>query len=265
MKTLEKKVVAVTGAASGIGRALAVEMACRGAHVALSDIDERGLRETMKLLPLGTKATKRKVDVRDRYAVEKWASTVERLHGGVDVIINNAAIAVRASIEDISYEDFRFVIDVNLWGVIYGTKAFLPLLRKRQEGHIVNISSINGMIPFALNGPYNVSKYAVLGLNETLMQELRGEPVHITSVHPGGVKTNIVRHSKYFRKEDIEAFGRIAMTTPEQAARAIIDGILHDEERVYVGWDAKMMALAKRLLPAETVRLFGAITSMWTR
>src|SRR4051812_17454065 len=154
MTTIQGKVVAVTGAASGIGRALAEELVKRGAHVALSDINEAGLAETAKLLKGTTKVTTHKVDVRDRKSVEGYAADVKAQHGGADVIINNAGVTTRASIEDISYEDFEFVIGVNMWGVIYGTKAFLPLFRERGAGHIVNISSINAMVPFNKNGPY---------------------------------------------------------------------------------------------------------------
>ena len=163
MTVLKDKVVAVTGASSGIGRALAIELVARGAHVALSDVNEEGLAETGRRVQGATRVSVHHVDVRDRAAVERYATEVEGQHGGADVIVNNAGIAVRATIEAMSLEAFRSVIDVNFWGVVHGTKAFFPLLRRRPEGHIVNISSINAMVPFAKNGPYNASKYAVLG------------------------------------------------------------------------------------------------------
>ncbi len=257
MTSLKGKVVAVTGAASGIGRALAVELCARGAHVAISDLNEGGLRETAALLGSQTKVTTHLVDVRDRQAVERYAADVEAKHGGADVIINNAGVAVRATIEDISYEDFAFVMDVNMWGVVYGTKAFLPLLRKRPEGHVVNISSINAMVPFAKNGPYNMSKYAVLGLSETLMQELRGSSVHVTCVHPGGIQTNIARSARGVSASEAAMFDRVAMTSPEKAAKVILGAVSRNKSRVYVGADAKMMATAKRLLPDWTVQLSG--------
>jgi NAD(P)-dependent dehydrogenase (short-subunit alcohol dehydrogenase family) len=232
----------------------------RGAHLAISDFNEAGLRETEGLLSGATRVTTHVVDVRDRVAVERYAADVEAQHSGADVIINNAGVAVRASLEDISYEDFQFVIDVNLYGVVHGVKAFLPLFRKRGGGHIVNISSINAMVPFALNGPYNASKYAVLGLSETLIQEYRGTNIRTTCVHPGGIKTNIVRNSRGASKRDVATFDRITITTAEQAAKTILNGVARDKERVYVGADAKVMAMAKRAIPRLTVLAAGAAT-----
>jgi NAD(P)-dependent dehydrogenase (short-subunit alcohol dehydrogenase family) len=261
MTKLAGKVVAVTGAGSGIGRALAVELIARGADVALSDVNEVGLAETMALLRGTGRATSHTVDVRDRAAVARYAAEVEAEHGGADVIINNAGLAVRASIEAMSYEDFALVIDVNLWGVVHGTKEFLPLFRKRGAGHIVNISSINAMVPFAKNGPYNAAKYAVLGFSETLMQELRGEPIRVTCVHPGGIKTNIARNGRGVSEAEAKFFERIAMTSPRKAAQTILRGVERDQERVYIGADALVMAAAKRLAPDLAVKLSGRASS----
>jgi short-subunit dehydrogenase len=261
MTILKDKVVAVTGASSGIGRALAIELVSRGAHVALSDVNDEGLAETARLVKGASRVSVHRVDVRDRAAVERYAAEVEVQHGGADVIVNNAGIAVRATIEAMSLEAFQSVIDVNFWGVVYGTKAFFPLLRRRPEGHIVNISSINAMVPFAKNGPYNASKYAVLGFSETLMQELRGEPIRVTCVHPGGIRTNIARSGAGFSQRHADAFDRIAMTSARTAARAILAGVEKNRERVYVGVDAKLMAAAKRVIPNTTVRAFGAASS----
>ncbi len=261
MTKVNNKVVAVTGAASGIGRALAVRLAAKGASLALSDINEAGLRETAELLrDAKGKVTTHVVDVRSRDAVYAYATEAEYQHGCVDVIINNAGLSVWSTIEEISYEDFELVLNVNLWGVIYGTKAFLPLLRRRPEGHIVNISSINAMVPFAKNGPYNISKYAVLGLCETLVQELQGEPIHVTCVHPGGIQTNIAHAAKGVTEAEAAFFGRIARTSADKAAKTIISGIEGNKERVYVGLDAKAMATAKRLMPALTVKVFGKLS-----
>jgi NAD(P)-dependent dehydrogenase (short-subunit alcohol dehydrogenase family) len=258
MTQLKNKVVVITGAGSGIGRALAVDAVARGAHVALADVNEASLRETASLVQGRTRVTSHRVDVRNRAAVEAFAAAVEVEQGGADVIINNAGVAVRATIEDMSYEDFQLVIDVNLWGVVYGTKAFLPLLRKRAEGHIVNISSINGMVPFAKNAPYNMSKYAVLGLSESLMQELAGQPIRVTCVHPGGIKTNIARNGRGASAAEIAFFDRIAMTSASTTAKVILEAVEHNRQRVLVGPDAKLMAAAKRILPSWTVRLIGA-------
>jgi NAD(P)-dependent dehydrogenase (short-subunit alcohol dehydrogenase family) len=260
MSNLRDKVVAVTGAGSGIGRALALDLVSRGAHVALADIHEAHLRETVAMLGSSRRVSVHVVDVSDRQAVERYAAEAKAQHGGVDAIINNAGVVAHNTIEAMSYEDFAFVIDVNLWGVVYGTKAFLPLLRERGGGHIVNISSINGMVPFVKNGPYNVSKYAVLGFNETLMQELRGSPIHITSVHPGGIRTNIARNARGAVPELTDSFDKVATTSAKQAAKVILDGVERKRQRVYVGWDAKLMALGKRLAPGLTVWLSGVIS-----
>lgn len=259
MTVISGKVAAITGAASGIGRALAVCLAERGAQVAISDVDEAGLQETAALLPQGSRHSAKIVDVRDRHAVARWAAEVGEIHGGAHIIVNNAGVAVRRSFEETSYEEFAFIMDVNLWGVVHGVKAFLPWMRKAGAGHIVNVASISAMVPLAKLAPYNASKFAVLGLSETLMQELRGQPIKVSCVMPGGVRTNIARNgmTRGFTADDADWFGRIARTLPAGAAERIARGIERNEERVYVGLDAKIMAAAKRLFPAATVHSVG--------
>ena len=260
MTELRGKVVAVTGAASGIGRALAIELVAKGAIVAASDIDGLGLAETERLIGAGSAVSTHIVDVRDRAAVERYAAEVEARHGGVDVIINNAGAAARATIEAMSYEDFAFVIDVNFWGVVYGVKSFLPLMRKRPEGHIVNISSINAMVPFAKNGPYNAAKCAVLGLSETLSQELAGDVIRVTCVHPGGIKTNIASSARGVTKQESDRFAQVARTSPATAAQVILRAVERNQTQVFVGIDAKVMHLAKRVIPWWIIRAAGAAT-----
>lgn len=260
MTKIADKVVVITGAGSGIGRALAQEALNRGAHVAISDVNEATLAETVGLLKGTGKVTSHVVDVRDRTAVEGLAAQVKDQHGGADVVINNAGLTLRKSIEECSYEDLELVLGVNLWGVLYGTKAFFPLFRERGAGHIVNISSINAFIPFPFNGPYNISKYAVHGLNETLMQELADDTVRVTSVHPGGVKTNIANNALYTPKAHADAFNRIASTTPESAAKQILNAVEKNKERVFVGTDAKVMQALKRFAPATAVAMTGTAT-----
>lgn len=257
MTKLAENVAVVTGAASGIGRALAIELVARGAHVALSDVDAEGLAETASLARGATRLTTHLVDVRDWSAVQRHAAEVKEAHGGADLVINNAGLAVRGSVEEMSHEDFKLVIDVNLWGVVHGTKAFFPLFRERGGGHIVNISSINGMVPFFKNGPYNVSKYAVYGLNETLMQELGGDTIRITSVHPGGIQTNIANRARNVSREEAASFNRLARTSAGDAASAILDAVEADQERLFIGLDAWLMSMAKRLMPEWTVKLVG--------
>jgi NAD(P)-dependent dehydrogenase (short-subunit alcohol dehydrogenase family) len=250
---LEGKVVAVTGAGSGIGRALCQDLVARGAHVALSDVNEEELAETVASLDGGTKVTSYRVDVSDRAAVEAYAAEVKAQHGGADVIINNAGVVARASIEKCSYEDLECVLGVNLRGVIHGTKAFFPLMRERGGGHIVNIASINAFVPFPFNGLYNMSKYAVHGLNETLAQELAGDTIRVTGVYPGGVKTNIVESGRHVSKAQVQEFARRARTEPAEAARVILNAVEKDKQHVFVGTDAKVLAAAKRVAPATTL------------
>lgn len=268
MKSLANKVVALTGAASGIGRAIAINLANKGSHLALADVDQKGLNETVALLPKDTKVTSHIVDVADKDRVYAWADEVVKAHGCVDVIINNAGVASVCSIEDINYDDFNWVFNIVFFGVLYGTKAFLPFLRTRPEANIVNISSVNGFFPFPENGPYNCAKHAVKALNQTLNQELAGTNITVTSVHPGGVKTNIVKNSR-FSKDSAESlnkkkmasrFDRIAGTSPEKAAEIIVNAILKNKERQLVGTDAVILDMATRLFPHGFAKLVGKVT-----
>ena len=266
MTAIKGKVVAVTGAGSGIGRALASALCARGAHVALSDVDERGLAETASgLHGSAGRVTTHRVDVRDREAVEAYARAVREAHGGADIIINNAGVSVRGSIEELDYDDFKLVIDVNLWGVVHGTRAFLPLLREREAGHIVNVASINSMVPLPKNGPYNMSKYAVYGFSETLMQELRGSTIRVTSVHPGAVRTNIARNTKHASDAEAEYFEKLARVSSPEAAEVILRAVERNRERCFVGTDAHVMDFAKRILPGFTVRWTGSFAGKQIR
>ncbi len=265
MKQLQGKVAAVTGAASGIGRALAINLANEGCSLALSDVNEKGLAETAEMVGDRVRVTTHVVDVADRKQVEAYASATAKEHGGVDIVINNAGVTVADTLEDVSYDDFEWVFNIDFWGVVYGTKAFLPLLKNRPKGYIVNISSINGMVPFPLNGPYNSAKFAVRGFNMTLIQELKNTNVQIMSVHPGGVKTGIVSNAR-FRKLPNEKlsqtdfanrFDAIAQTTADQAAKKIVSGMKKNKQRLFVGSDAKFMATMSRLLPLSTVKVTG--------
>lgn len=262
MKDFQDRVVAVTGAASGIGRALAVECAARGAHLALSDIDEDGLAETVdRVAAHGVQVDSWVVDVADRGAVEDWADDVVESFGRVNVIVNNAGVSVTCSIEELSYEDFEWLMSINFWGVVHGTKAFLPHLRASGEGHVVNMSSIFGVIAQPSQAAYNAAKFAVRGFTESLRAELEltEAPVSATSVHPGGVKTNIVRSSRVDEtgpinrsRDDLiaefdEEFARIS---PDEAARQILKAVCRDKRRVMVGNDAKALDILQRLMPS---------------
>jgi NAD(P)-dependent dehydrogenase (short-subunit alcohol dehydrogenase family) len=258
MKTVQGKVAAITGAGSGIGRATAVLLARKGCHVAISDVNEKGLAETEELCrALGVKVLAARVDVADRELVHTWAEQVARELGAVHIIINNAGVALGSTIEDTSYEDFEWLMDINFWGVVHGTKAFLPHLKAAGEGHIVNISSVFGLIGVPTQGAYNAAKFAVKGFTEALRQELEveGSPIGVTSVHPGGIKTNIARSARMTMREgwvdeqSSRDFEKAFSTTPEQAAENILQAILKNRRRQLIGIDAVFIDLMQRTLP----------------
>jgi NAD(P)-dependent dehydrogenase (short-subunit alcohol dehydrogenase family) len=260
MKTFTGRVAAVTGAASGIGRALARDLAARGAHLALSDIDDRGLAQTVKLCEAAGpgRVTSQHVDVADRDAVQAWAAQVVAEHGRANLIVNNAGVALAASIEAMSYEDFDWLMGINFWGVVHGTKAFLPHLKASGEGHVVNLSSVFGLVSVPWQSAYNAAKFAVRGFTDALRMELELERsgVSCTTVHPGGVKTSIAWNARidpavaavFGRAEAARrGFDQLARTSPEGAARQILAGVARDRRRVLVGPDATAIDLISRL------------------
>ena len=256
MKNLNGKVAVVTGAGSGIGQCLAEQLAAQGCRLALTDVREDSLLATKESLSLSDEDILiNAIDASDRDAVEAFAEAVVDRFGHVDIVINNAGVGSKGTVEEQSYETFRRVIDVNMWGVVYGTRAFLPHLRKRPEASLVNISSINGMVPFPENGPYNMSKFAVLALNETLLMELKDTAVQVLSVHPGTIKTNIVNYAMGAPEQSKKAFEKTALTTADEAAARIIKGIRKKKAMLFVGPDAKLFQFLKRLNAKLTLKL----------
>ena len=258
MKELRGRVAAITGAGSGIGRALAEQLAQCGTHLALSDIDEVGLAETVAHCEgRGVKVTSQRVDVADRAAVESWAEQVVADHGTVNLVFNNAGVALGATIEGESYADFEWLMSINFWGVVHGTKAFLPHLKQAGEGHIVNLSSVFGLISVPAQSAYNASKFAVRGFTDALRMELEIEDcgVSCTTVHPGGIKTNIARNARMDPSAEMlsgdaggaDAFDKIAMTSAKKAARQIIAAVEKNKRRALIGPDAKVIDLLSRL------------------
>jgi butyryl-CoA dehydrogenase len=259
MKDFRGRVAAITGAGSGIGRALAEELGRRGAHLALSDIDAGGLAATVSLCErTGARVTSDHLDVADRQAVYDWADAVVSSHGQVNLVFNNAGVALGSTVASMSYEDMEWLMAIDFWGVVYGTKAFLPHLEASGEGHIVNLSSIFGLVSVPSQSAYNAAKFAVRGFTDALRMELEmaGSPVSCTTVHPGGVKTNIARRARI--DESIAAYGagaeqvrssfdRLLLTSPARAARQILSAVEHDRRRVLVGPDAKVVDLVARL------------------
>lgn len=265
MQSFANKVVVITGAASGIGRALAQQLSRDGAHLALSDVDMSGLEETQASLSGSGKVTLHTLDVADRNAWESYADVVVSEHGQVDAIINNAGVALSETIEKMSYEDMEWIVGINFWGVVYGTKTFLPHLKQRPEAAIINISSIFGIIALPTQGAYNATKFAVRGFTESLRQELKDTNVMVTTVHPGGIKTNIVRNGRMKTsltgdkslEQQAEEFAKMAKTTPPQAAQTIIDGTLKGKRRILIGADAKAMDRTQRLFPIKYTDIFN--------
>lgn len=257
MRTLDGKVVVVTGAGSGIGRALAVNLARRGSLLALSDVDETGLAETVELARRAGAVEVRsdRLDVADRDAMSRYALDVVQQFGRVNVVINNAGVSLTGDFTDLEYNDIDWIVGVNLWGVLHGTKEFLPHLIASGDGHVVNLSSLFGLISMPGQSIYNATKYAVRGMTEALREEMlvAGHPVGVTAVHPGGIKTAIARNSRVSAKEDKAATAelfdkKLAKMSPEKAAEIIVNGILKNKARVLVGADAHALHHAAKLL-----------------
>lgn len=265
MYALHGKVAIVTGAGSGIGRALARAFAHKGCRLALADIDGRSLAETAAMLPVP--AFTQTLDVADRAAVFAFADAVKREYGTAHVVVNNAGVALSQTLERLDYEDFEWLMNINFWGVVHGTKAFLPLLRAQNDGVIVNLSSIFGIITVPTQGAYHAAKFAVRGYTETLRQELEGSGVFAVCVHPGGVRTNIARHARHYvdsmgNTDPARAaaqFERLARTSPDQAAREIVAAIERRKARVLIGADARLLDWIQRLFPTSYPRILRAM------
>ncbi|MDQ3576605.1 MAG: SDR family NAD(P)-dependent oxidoreductase [Actinomycetota bacterium] len=249
MRAFNDKVAVVTGAGSGIGRALAVALAAAGARVAASDIDDAALRDTAALAP-GIRAYH--VDVASRDAIYAHADQVHNDFGTVNLVVNNAGVALKGTVEEMSDDDLHWVMDINFWGVVHGCRAFLPHLRAAGDGHIVNVSSVFGFIGVPTQSAYNAAKFAVRGFTEALRQELHGTRVGVSCVHPGGIKTNIARNARTVDPADADDFAdaltRVARTTPESAARTILDGVRRNRARILIGPDAHVVDALPRVL-----------------
>lgn len=255
MKSFNNKVVAITGAGSGIGQALAVSLAQLGTHLAISDVNEANVASTAaQCQSHGVTVKHYKLDVSSRNAIYAHAEEVVRDFGKVNMIINNAGVAVHASVRELTDDDFHWLMNINFWGMVHGTRAFLPHLIASGEGHVVNLSSIFGVVGVPKQGAYNASKFGIRGFTEALRQEMKLEklPVGVSCVHPGGVKTNIARAARKgtsdAQKDIATTFEEFALTTPTQAARTILNGVRSNKGRIFVGRDARVIDLIQRLL-----------------
>ncbi len=253
-------------------QALAINLAQQGCHLALADINQQGLAETVERLgSYGVKTTQQMIDVSDKDAVYKWAERCVAEHSKVNFIFNNAGVALSGTVSSTSTDDYQWIMNINFWGVLYGTKAFLPYLEKSGQGHVINLSSISGLTAQPLMSGYNASKFAVRGFTESLRQDLliTGSQTVSSCVHPGGIKTNIAKSSRMDssvaevtgsnREESIEEFEKLFFLTPDKAAKIILKGVSKKRARILIGTDARFFDYIVRLLPSAYQRLFAGI------
>jgi NADP-dependent 3-hydroxy acid dehydrogenase YdfG len=269
MNPFEGKVAVITGAGSGIGRALAVNLATKGAKLALSDIDTEGLADTVRVTEaLGATVKSDRLNVAEREAVLAYADAVVTHFGEVHQIYNNAGIAYNGDLENSEFKDIERVMDVDFWGVVNGTKAFLPHVIASGDGHVVNISSLFGLIAVPGQNAYNAAKFAVRGFTEALRQEMlvARHPVKVTCVHPGGIKTAVARNATVADGQNAQSFAEffdkhMALHTPEMAAETIINAVAKGRARVVVGWEAKALDVLARVIGPAYQRIIATAVS----
>ncbi|MBF6542499.1 SDR family NAD(P)-dependent oxidoreductase [Nocardia brasiliensis] len=264
---LQGKVAVVTGAGSGIGAATAVALARSGAALALADIDETKMRETAgRIAELGGEVSTHIVDVGSRDAIYAFAAAVEQRWGRADIVINNAGVSILGDGVTISDESLRWIVDINFWGVVHGTRAFHPLVERSGGGTIANVSSVFGLLGMPCQSAYSATKFAVRGFTESVRMELRlaGSPVRVTTVHPGGIRTDIARSTRFegtgiaraaTPEANVATFDRLARLTPDQAAATIVKGIRGNKAKIRIGTDAIVMDTLQRLFPVGYQRL----------
>ena len=274
MKNFNNKVAAITGAGSGIGQQLAVLLAKQGCHLALSDVNEQGLLKTLELIKdMGVRATLDKVNVANLEEVRAWAEKVEQDHGSINMIFNNAGVALGSTVEGASYDELEWIVGLNFWGVVYGTKEFLPRIKKTGDGHVVNISSLFGLTAQPTQSAYNATKFAVRGFTESLRQELDIENCGVSAlcVHPGGIRTNIANAAKMndslralgmSPEKSARSFNKLLRCPPEEAARQILEAIQKDKRRLLIGNDAKAIDLIQRILPTGYQKVTAFATKL---
>jgi butyryl-CoA dehydrogenase len=265
MKNFENRVFAITGAASGIGRALSLQLTQHGAKIAAADLNDAGLAELQKeVSALGGECFSFSLDVSQQADFANFANATKEHFGQVDGIINNAGVTLVSSVSDMARSDFEWLMNINFWGVVNGCDAFLPYLRESDDAHIVNISSLFGLLSIPLQSAYNASKFAVRGYTEALKMEMAGTPINVSSVHPGGIKTSIAKNSrvnesslKNGKVRLLKEFDKAAITSAEEAANIIINGMLKNQRRIIVGKDARWMDRIVRLFPASYEKILG--------
>ncbi len=274
MKNFNNKVAAITGAGSGIGQQLALLLAQQGCHLSLSDVNEQGLAATIEQLkPYQVRVTSKRLDVSDRIAMRAWAEETVQNHGAVNMIFNNAGVALASTVEGASYEELEWIVNINFWGVVYGTKEFLPYIKQTHDGHIINISSLFGLTAQPSQAAYNATKFAVRGFTESLRQELDIENCGVSAlcVHPGGIRTNIARSARandslkslgMNAEKSVAQFDKVLRTPPEVAAQQILAAVIKDKRRLLIGSDAKAIDLIQRILPTGYQKLTGLLMGL---
>lgn len=264
MSLSKNSVAVITGAASGIGRALAIRFAEEKiAGIAICDVNAEGLQETAKMLDKsGVTVSHHMVDTSKLDQIERLKTAVLAVHGRVTHLINNAGVGLLGTFEQISLEDFEWLMSINFWGVVYGCKVFLPVLREQEAAHIVNISSVFGLVAPPEQTAYCASKFAVRGFTESLRHELEETTVRVSTVHPGGIKTNIARNSRVgektpedYKEQGVKFFDKVALTSPEQAAETILRGIKSENPRILIGKDAHAINYVSRLFPKKYLKV----------
>ena len=264
MRHFKDKVCVITGAGSGIGAACARAMALEGAIVIGADLRMDMLEAVAEQVnQSGGRMEAHQLDVADRDAVFALAAKVEKAHGAADLVLNNAGVAHGAPVAEMTMDNFQWVMDIDFWGVVHGTQAFLPAMMARGSGHIANVSSIFGLIGVPTQSAYNAAKFGVLGFGEALRHEVKAQGIGVTTIHPGGINTNIVRHARFQqgpemeaeREEAIQRFAQFTMTQPEGAAKTIIKGIKRNKARILIGPDAHLVDWVRRLFPTHYLTL----------
>jgi butyryl-CoA dehydrogenase len=263
MSYFQGKVAVITGAASGIGKTLALKLAEQGCNLALADRDMEGLIAVRtKIMEFDVKCIAEDFDVSNKEAFISFAENVNSEFSGVDMLFNNAGVTLIDSVKDQSFEDFHWIMNINFWGVVYGSHAFLPFLQKSPQAHLVNVSSVFGLLSLPGQSAYNSSKFAVRGFTEALKMEMAGTNVSVHCVHPGGIKTNISNNAKVTSKsisksQNVENFNKLAKTTPEEAADVILQGLVKNKRRILIGKDAKFLDRIARWFPATYEKVLG--------
>ncbi|HPJ35478.1 MAG TPA: SDR family oxidoreductase [Spirochaetota bacterium] len=268
MSSFNGKTAVITGAASGIGRELALQMSREGAVIIAADYNKKNLDDTVKMVKgEGGTAFAYKVDISNNEQVVKFAGDVKKKHGGVDILINNAGVTLFGKFEELKFKDFEWIMNINLWGAIYMSKAFLPEIKEKKDSYLVNVASIFGVIGTGNQSAYCATKFGLRGFTEALQDEMHAFPVNVVSVLPGGIKTNIAKNARFIKNgsvmKDTEKLERrlekIARTTAEKAAADIIEGMKKKKLRVRIGGDARFLDRLQRLMPVKYNRVVAKL------